>query len=109
MRRTTIEGDSDMGKLDGKIALVTGGSSGIGLAIAQQFVNEGAHVFITGRRETELDAAKNEIGRNVTAIKNDVSKLSDLDQLFDQIKTEKDDSISCSQMRGSRSTGDSAR
>src|SRR5881397_3801294 len=89
MRRTTIEGDSDMGKLDGKIALVTGGSSGIGLATAQQFVNEGAYVFITGRREAELDAAKNEIGRNVTAIKNDVSKLSDLDQLFDQIKTEK--------------------
>jgi NAD(P)-dependent dehydrogenase (short-subunit alcohol dehydrogenase family) len=78
-----------MGKLDGKIALVTGGSSGIGLATAQQFVNEGAYVFITGRREAELDAAKNEIGRNVTAIKNDVSKLSDLDQLFDQIKTEK--------------------
>ena len=53
-----------MGKLDRKIALVTGGSSGIGLATAQQFVNEGAYVFITGRREAELEAAKNQIGRN---------------------------------------------
>ena len=78
-----------MGKLEGKIALVTGGSSGIGLATAKQFVNEGAYVFITGRREQELEAARTEIGKNVSAVMGDVSKLSDLDRLFDQIKTEK--------------------
>ena len=75
-----------MGKLEGKIALVTGGNSGIGLATAKQFVNEGAYVFITGRREPELKSAVNEIGRNVTAIRNDVSNLADLDKLFEQIK-----------------------
>ena len=75
-----------MSKLDGKIALVTGGTSGIGLAAATRFVNEGAHVFITGRREPELTAAVNEIGRNVTAIQGDVSKTADLDRLFAQIK-----------------------
>ncbi len=78
-----------MGKLEGKIALVTGGNSGIGLATAKQFVNEGAHVFITGRREPELAAAVKEIGRNVTGIQGDVSKLADLDRLFAQIKREK--------------------
>ena len=75
-----------MGKLDGKIALVTGGTSGIGLATAKRFVNEGAHVFITGRREPELAAAVNEIGRNVTGIQGDVSKMADLERLFAQIK-----------------------
>jgi NAD(P)-dependent dehydrogenase (short-subunit alcohol dehydrogenase family) len=64
-----------MGKLEGKIALVTGGSSGIGLATARQFVAEGAYVFITGRRELELAAAVNEIGRKVIGIKADVSSL----------------------------------
>jgi NAD(P)-dependent dehydrogenase (short-subunit alcohol dehydrogenase family) len=78
-----------MGKLDGKIALVTGGSSGIGLATAKQFVREGAYVFITGRREAELDAAAKEIGRNITGIRGDVLNLADLDRLFDQIKHEK--------------------
>ena len=78
-----------MGKLDGKIALVTGGNSGIGLATAKQFVNEGAYVFITGRREAELTAAVKEIGRNVTGVQGDVSNLADLDRLFDQIKQEK--------------------
>jgi NAD(P)-dependent dehydrogenase (short-subunit alcohol dehydrogenase family) len=78
-----------MGKLEGKIALVTGGSSGIGLATARQLVAEGAYVFITGRRELELAAAVNEIGRNVIGIKADVSSLSDLDRLFVQIKQEK--------------------
>jgi len=78
-----------MGKLDGKIALITGGNSGIGLATAKQFVNEGAHVFITGRREQELTRAVKEIGRNVTGIQGDVSNLSDLDRLFAQIKREK--------------------
>src|SRR5262249_61638134 len=75
-----------MGKLEGKIALVTGGNSGIGLATAKQFVSEGAYVFITGRREPELKGALNEIGKNVTAIRNDVSNLADLDRLFEQIK-----------------------
>jgi len=79
-----------MGKLDGKIALVTGGTSGIGLATAKEFVNEGAYVFITGRRDTELTAAVRGIGRNVTGVQGDVSNLNDLDRLFAQIKREKD-------------------
>jgi NAD(P)-dependent dehydrogenase (short-subunit alcohol dehydrogenase family) len=73
-----------LGKLEGKSALVTGGNSGIGLATAKQFVNEGAHVFITGRREVELAAAVKEIGRNVTGVQGDVSNLGDLDRLFAQ-------------------------
>ncbi len=77
-----------MGKLEGNIALITGGNSGIGLATAKQFVNEGAYVFITGRRKPELDAAVKEIGRNVTAVQGDVSNLGDLDRLFSQIKRE---------------------
>src|SRR5438093_8043894 len=79
-----------MGKLEGKIALVTGGNSGIGLATAKRFVNEGAYVFITGRRNAELAAAVKEIGRNVTGVQGDVSNLADLDRLFAQIKREKD-------------------
>ena len=71
-----------MGKLEGKIAVVTGGSSGIGLATAKQFVNEGAYVFITGRRHPELAAAVKEIGRNVTGVQGDASNLGDLDRLF---------------------------
>jgi NAD(P)-dependent dehydrogenase (short-subunit alcohol dehydrogenase family) len=77
------------GKLEGKVALVTGGNSGIGFATAKQFVDEGAYVFITGRREPELAAAVKEIGRNVTGVSGDVSKLGDLDRLFAQIKREK--------------------
>lgn len=75
-------------KLAGKVALVTGGSSGIGLATAKRFVAEGAYVFITGRRQTELDAAVNEIGKNVTGIQGDVSNLADLDRLYDTIEQE---------------------
>jgi NAD(P)-dependent dehydrogenase (short-subunit alcohol dehydrogenase family) len=78
-----------MGKLEGKITLITGGNSGIGLATAKQFVNEGAYVFITGRRDLELAAAVNQIGRNVTGVQGDVSNLGDLDRLFTQIKREK--------------------
>jgi NAD(P)-dependent dehydrogenase (short-subunit alcohol dehydrogenase family) len=78
-----------MNKLEGKIALITGGNSGIGLATAKQFVNEGAYVFITGRRDAELAAAVKAIGRNVTGIPGDVSNLGDLDRLFAQIKREK--------------------
>jgi|ERR1700751_817461 NAD(P)-dependent dehydrogenase (short-subunit alcohol dehydrogenase family) len=65
-----------MGKLEGKIALVTGGNSGIGLASAKQFVNEGAYVFITGRRDRELAAAVKEIGRNVAGVQGDVANYS---------------------------------
>ncbi len=78
-----------MGKLEGRIALITGGNGGISLATAKQFVNEGAYVFITGRREPELDRAVKEIGRNVTGIQGDVSNLGDLDRLYAQIKREK--------------------
>jgi len=76
-------------RLEGKVALITGGNSGIGLATAKQFVNEGAYVYISGRRDTELAAAVKEIGKNVTGIQGDVSNLGDLDRLFAQIKREK--------------------
>ena len=78
-----------MHRLGGKIGLITGGTSGIGLATAKQFVNEGAYVFITGRREPELAAAVKEIGRNVSGVQGDVSNLADLDRLFEQIRKEK--------------------
>ena len=81
--------EKHVGKLEGKIALITGGNSGIGLATAKQFVNEGAYVFITGRRDPELAAAVKEIGSNVTGVQGDVSNLGDLDRLFAQIKREK--------------------
>jgi NAD(P)-dependent dehydrogenase (short-subunit alcohol dehydrogenase family) len=81
--------EDHMGKLEGKIALITGGNSGIGLAAAKQFVNEGAYVFISGRRDRELAAAVKEIGRNVSGVQGDVSNLGDLDRLFAQIKREK--------------------
>lgn len=78
-----------MGKLDTKVAVVTGGSSGIGLATAKRFVEEGAHVFITGRREAELEKARGEIGRNVSTIRGDVSRLEDLDRLYDTVREQK--------------------
>jgi len=78
-----------MGKLQGKVAVVTGGSSGIGLATAKRFVEEGAHVFITGRRQSELDKASAEIGPNVTPVQGDVARLGDLDRLFEVVKAEK--------------------
>lgn len=78
--------EKQLGKLDGKVALITGGNSGIGLATAKRFVNEGAYVFITGRRKSELDAAVKEMGKNVTAVQGDVANLDDLDRLFAQIK-----------------------
>jgi len=77
-------------RLDGKIAVVTGGSSGIGLATAQRFVQEGAYVFITGRRQSELDKAVNQIGKNVTDVQADVSNLEDLHRLYDVVKQQKD-------------------
>lgn len=78
-----------MGKLDGKIALVTGGTSGIGLATATEFVREGAYVYITGRRDAELAEAVKQIGENITGVHGDVSNVADLDRLFAQIKREK--------------------
>src|SRR2546428_6679410 len=81
--------EKNMGKLEGKVTLITGGNSGIGLATAKRFVQEGAYVFITGRRDAELAAAVKEIGRNVTGVQGDVSDLGDLDRLFAQIKREK--------------------
>jgi NAD(P)-dependent dehydrogenase (short-subunit alcohol dehydrogenase family) len=76
-------------RLSGKNALITGGSTGIGLATAKRFVDEGAYVFITGRREPELNAAVKEIGENVAGVQGDVANLGDLDRLFAQIKREK--------------------
>jgi NAD(P)-dependent dehydrogenase (short-subunit alcohol dehydrogenase family) len=78
-----------MPALQGKIAVITGGSSGIGLATAQRFVKEGAYVFITGRRQAELDKAVAEIGSNVTAVQGDVSNLDDLDRLYKEVAAKK--------------------
>jgi NAD(P)-dependent dehydrogenase (short-subunit alcohol dehydrogenase family) len=78
--------NNDGKKLAGKIAVVTGGSSGIGLATAKRFVEEGAHVVITGRRDKELKEAADLIGRNVTMVAGDVSRLEDLDRLYAVVK-----------------------
>jgi NAD(P)-dependent dehydrogenase (short-subunit alcohol dehydrogenase family) len=75
-----------MGKLQGKVAVITGGSTGIGLATAKLFVKEGAYVFITGRRQKELDEAVKAIGSNVTGVQGDVAKLADLDRLYETVK-----------------------
>jgi len=79
-----------MPKLKGRVAVITGGSSGIGLATAQRFVAEGAYVFITGRRQAELDKAKEIIGKNVTTVQGDVTNLADLDRLYKVVATERD-------------------
>jgi NAD(P)-dependent dehydrogenase (short-subunit alcohol dehydrogenase family) len=78
-----------MGKLDGKVAVITGGSSGMALAGAKRFVEEGAYVFITGRRQEALEEAVRLIGRNVTGVRGDAANLDDLDRLFDTVKREK--------------------
>ena len=78
-----------MNMLEGKIAVITGGNSGIGFATAKRFVAEGAYVFITGRRQSELDAAVRDIGKNVTGVQGDVSNLADLDRLYVIVKTTK--------------------
>jgi NAD(P)-dependent dehydrogenase (short-subunit alcohol dehydrogenase family) len=78
-----------MGKLEGKVAVITGGSSGLALESAKRFVEEGAYVFITGRRQEALDEAVKLIGRNVSAVRGDASNLDDLDRLFDIVKREK--------------------
>jgi NAD(P)-dependent dehydrogenase (short-subunit alcohol dehydrogenase family) len=78
-----------MEKLEGKIAVITGGNSGIGFATAQRFVSDGAYVFITGRRQNELDAAFKQIGKNITGVQGDVSNLADLDRLYATVKKQK--------------------
>jgi NAD(P)-dependent dehydrogenase (short-subunit alcohol dehydrogenase family) len=78
-----------MGKLQGKVAVITGGSSGMALASARRFVEEGAYVFITGRKQEKLDEAVKLIGRNVTGVRGDAANLDDLDRLFDTVKREK--------------------
>jgi len=78
-----------MSKHEGKVAVITGGNSGIGLATAHRLANEGAYVFITGRRQPELDAAVTLIGKNVTAVQGDVSNLADLDRLYATVKQQK--------------------
>ena len=74
-----------MGKLQGKVAVITGGSQGIGLATAKLFASEGAHVFITGRRQKELDESVASIGGNVTGVQGDVTNLADLDRLYENV------------------------
>ena len=78
-----------MGKLDGKVAVITGATSGMALAGAKVFVDEGAHVFISGRRKDALDEAVEQIGRNVTGVQADSADLDDLDRLFETVKQEK--------------------
>jgi NAD(P)-dependent dehydrogenase (short-subunit alcohol dehydrogenase family) len=77
------------GKLEGKVAVITGGNSGIGLATAKRFVAEGAYVFITGRRQAQLDAAVKDIGNNVSGVQGDVANLVDLDKLYAAVKVKK--------------------
>jgi NAD(P)-dependent dehydrogenase (short-subunit alcohol dehydrogenase family) len=77
--------ETTMSKLQGKVVVITGGTEGIGLAIAKLFVKEGAHVFITGRRQRELDEAVKAIGNGVTGIQGDVTKMADLDRLYETV------------------------
>jgi NAD(P)-dependent dehydrogenase (short-subunit alcohol dehydrogenase family) len=79
---------TNAGKLAGKVALVTGGTSGLGFATAQLFIAEGAQVLITGRRQAELDEAVQQLGANATGVQGDISSLEDLDQLYETIKRE---------------------
>src|SRR6202030_104969 len=85
VRLRALRGEMAMGKLQGKVAVITGGTEGIGLATAQLFVKEGAYVFITGRRQKELDEAVTAIGSNMTGVQGDVAKLADLDRLYETV------------------------
>src|ERR1700682_2498817 len=86
VRLRALRGEMAMAKLQGKVAVITGGTEGIGLATAQLFVKEGAYVFITGRRQKELDEVVTAIGSNVTGVQGDVAKLADLDRLYEAVK-----------------------
>lgn len=88
-KTTVLVGTNKVKKLEGKIAVITGGNSGIGLATAQQFVAEGAYVYVTGRRQKKLNEAVKQIGDNVTGVQGDVSNLSDLDRLYATVKQHK--------------------
>jgi NAD(P)-dependent dehydrogenase (short-subunit alcohol dehydrogenase family) len=83
-----LKGAKTLGKLQGKVAIITGGTTGIGFATAKLFVEEGAYVFVTGRRQKELDEAVKAIGRNVTGVRGDVAKLVDLDRLYETVAAE---------------------
>src|SRR5260370_467390 len=85
-RASSAKGVTRVGKLQGKVAVVTGGTTGIGFAMAKRFVDEGAYVFITGRRQKELDEAVKTIGGEVAGVRGDVSKLQDLDRLYETVK-----------------------
>jgi NAD(P)-dependent dehydrogenase (short-subunit alcohol dehydrogenase family) len=85
-RSKVITGVTTVGKLHGKVAVITGGSTGIGFAAAKLFIEEGAYVFITGRRQKELDAAVKTIGSDVTGVQGDVAKSADLDRLYEAVK-----------------------
>jgi NAD(P)-dependent dehydrogenase (short-subunit alcohol dehydrogenase family) len=90
LKKYQRESKQIMKKLEGKVAVITGGNSGIGLATAQRFVaEEGAYVFITGRRQSELDAAVKQIGKNITGVQGDVSNLADLDRLYAKVKEQR--------------------
>jgi len=87
--RNQAREDTNMGKLKGKVAVITAATSGMALATAKLFVEEGAYVFITGRRQDALDKAVKAIGRNVTGVQGDAGVLADLDRLYDVVKREK--------------------
>ena len=98
-----------MGKLEGKVAVITAATSGMALATAKLFVAEGAYVFITGRRKDKLDEAVKAIGRNVTGVQGDASNLADLDRLYETVKSRKEKLTFCSLVRdgaNSRKIGD---
>jgi NADP-dependent 3-hydroxy acid dehydrogenase YdfG len=93
-----------LGKLQGKVAVITGGTTGIGLAAAKLFVTEGAYVFITGRRQQELDEAVKAIGSNVTGVQGDVAKLADLDRLYSGSLPKRSSSDCLKHLRNSQPT-----
>jgi NAD(P)-dependent dehydrogenase (short-subunit alcohol dehydrogenase family) len=97
------------GKLDGKVAVITGGSSGMALASAKLLVDEGAHVFISGRRQEALDEAVKLIGRNVTGVQADSANLDELDRLFDAVRRERAPSTCCEPVPGRSRRASSAR
>jgi NAD(P)-dependent dehydrogenase (short-subunit alcohol dehydrogenase family) len=96
-------------KLEGKTAVITGGTSGLGLATAKRFVAEGAYVFITGRRPKELDEAVKSAGRNVTGVQGDIANLADLDRLYGEVKRRKATLIFLWPMPGAAALHRSAR